>query len=358
MRHEGLLTVRVHAPDRPLDGYFQWIRQPADEDLDGSERWYFDGSAMNAKWRELCTTGFGVVVTARSGTLLGFGKGVPPAWIRTAPAAEAWALAQIIGMLPEAPYMTTDCKSLLSIARRGSRSATQAKASLARIWCSVSINLDGDVRRLVTQNLLRWTPAHLSQNSIGLDAGDNGRPITAVDWRANRLADALAKQAASQHAVSQHTVRLVTAAEAAAKYAFALLGAVTWRANHHRVQVPINGELSWITKRDSLERPKPPPGSQSNTAKRSVLPKEVVHQPVEILPPPCRPSPCAHEHVLRSSAARRVHAHFRAVDEAAATRRVVEELASRLSAPAAQRLTAAERLAALRLRVREREAGW
>jgi hypothetical protein len=241
--------------------------------LDGSERWYFDGSAMNAKWREVCTTGFGIVVTARDGSLLGFGLGTPPSWIRTAPASEAWALSQVLSMLPEPPRMTTDCKSLLSIALRGTHKATAAKAVLARIWCRIAGALDGDTRKLVTSRLLQWTPAHLSQQSIGKTARGTDREVTALDWRANRLADALAKEAAGRHAADACTVKLLKSAEAAARFHMALLGAVTYTANHCRTQQLVKGEMVWVTKRDSLERPKAASAAQRRAKSKRPKPK-------------------------------------------------------------------------------------
>ena len=155
LKTRGLLAIKVRAAANPVEGTFTWIKQPQDDLLDGSERWYFDGSAMNAKWRELCTTGYGVVVTARDGTLIGFGRGTPPRWVKTAPAAEAWALSQVLSMVPCPPAMTTDCKSLISTAAKGTHRATSAKAALARIWTRIAASLDGDTTRLVSSSILR-----------------------------------------------------------------------------------------------------------------------------------------------------------------------------------------------------------
>ena len=181
---------------------------------------------MNSKWRELSTTGFGMVVVARDGTLLGFGLGEPPGWVRTAPAAEAWALYHVLSMLPSAPRITTDCQSLLSTAMKGAGKATMAKATLARIWCGIASCLDNDTRSMVVSKRLQWTPAHLTQRSIGQTAGNSDRVVTAADWRANRLADALAKEAANLRAVSKKAIREVRDAEEAARFHMAWLGAV------------------------------------------------------------------------------------------------------------------------------------
>ena len=261
---------------------------------------------MNAKWREICTTGYGIVVTARDRSLLGFGRGTPPNWIKTAPAAEAWALSQVLSMMPDPPKMTTDCKSLISIATDGTRKATSANATLARIWCRIAGALDGDTRKLVSAKLLQWTPAHLSQQSIGKVAKGTEKEITAIDWRANRLADALAKEAAAEHAADAPTVRMVKSSEEAARYHMALLGAVTHRSNHCPVQQMVGGELEWVSKRDSIERPKPANAAQKRT--RNVRPRPMLEHrvvAVESSQPASSPSDEQPSHAQCKAAAKR-----------------------------------------------------
>ena len=89
-------------------------------------------------------------------------------------------------------------------------------------------------------SILHWTPAHLSQASIGKSANGTDREITAIDWRANRLPDALAKEAAAEHAADAATMRTVNSAGEAAKFHMALLGAVTHRANHCPVHMEVD----------------------------------------------------------------------------------------------------------------------
>ena len=43
---------------------------------------------------------------------------------------------------------------------------------------------------------LRWMPAHTAEGSIGRVTTSDGTMLTALEWRANRLVDALAKSAA------------------------------------------------------------------------------------------------------------------------------------------------------------------
>ena len=55
-------------------------------------------------------------------------------------------------------------------------------------------------------------------------------------WRANRLADVLAKEAAHQERVSASTLSYLRAARVAYANSIALLGRITHLANHHPVQ--------------------------------------------------------------------------------------------------------------------------
>ena len=322
--------------------------------MNGSERWHIDGSAMNAKWRELSTTGFGVVVVARDGSLLGYGLGTPPGWVRTAPAAEAWAVYQVLSMLPEPPLMTSDCKSLPSVALRGANKATHAKAALARIWCGISSCLDGDTRAMVHSKRLQWTPAHLTQRSIGQLASGTNRVITAADGRANRLADALAKEAANEHAICKSVARHVKATVEAARFHMALLAAVTHTANNCRMQVSINGEIVWACKRDSVDRPK-----AASAAQRRARPFRPCKRPEAALlaeKPDSSYSasaPAKHHLACRRSAAKRKHAAM----TAEATRRwnAVSQLAERLQPVSNDASGANARMDALRRRIREKD---
>ena len=54
----------------------------------------------------------------------------------------------------------------------------------------------GDEGGYLPNTRVVWMPAHRPQSSIGHAMKSNGHPINALDWRANRLVDALAKMAA------------------------------------------------------------------------------------------------------------------------------------------------------------------
>ena len=182
------------------------------------------------------------------------------------------------------------------------------------------------------------------------------REITAIDWRANRLADALAKEAAAEHAADASTVPMVKSSEEAARFHMALLGTVTHRSNHCPVQQLVGGELMWINKRDSLERPKAASTAQKRA--RHVHPKPLLeHRAIAVEPyqPASSPASCEQpSHAQRKTAAKRARAADLARASHAATERAVTALAERLQPARPGEASASERLAALRERIRLR----
>ena len=181
LKHNGMLALRIHTPKRSREGWFEWVLAPR-EDADLSDcTWYMDGSAMNAKWRSLATTGYGIVLTNLAGHLVAYGRGAPPEWIRTAAAAEAWALMMTLQRNFSAPRMATDCKSLVDTAARGSVVATSAKQALARVWNLIVASLDGHTQELEASGKLRWVLAHLGESAVGRIL-PCGRSFTVTDW--------------------------------------------------------------------------------------------------------------------------------------------------------------------------------
>eukprot|EP00973_Karenia_brevis_P022177 3051466-Karenia_brevis.AAC.1 len=80
-------------------------------------------------------------------------------------------------------------------------------------------------------------PAHKSLDDIRVVRRSDGRRITVVDWRANQLADALAKMAAPANAVAAAIDALFATACEAAQFELAMLGVVTYAANNQRAEV-------------------------------------------------------------------------------------------------------------------------
>lgn len=219
--------------------------------------WHFDGSMLNGKWKPYRSTGFGIVVTGADGQLLAYGRGQPPHWCKTAAAAEAWALCSVVTQAPFVPSIRTDCLSLIATAAAGIHKATEPRRLLARIWVLIGIALDGDIQQLAHSTALVWVPAHTSPNSIGEVKRSDGARLTHIDWRANRLADGLAKQAAAIAQPPPAVLRLLVSAFAAVRHAARLLACVTHAANNHTLSVTAeDGTVSNKVVRDSVDKPR------------------------------------------------------------------------------------------------------
>ena len=322
------------------DGEFRWLLQPDFSSPEvGNATWYFDGSMLNGKWLPLRATGFGIAVVSSSGQLLACGRGTPPHWCATAAAAEAWSLLQVLSMLPFPPSMRTDCMALLHTIRGSPAAAGAASKQLARIWRAVADTLGGCFRPLADAEHLIWMPAHTSTSAVGEVKLSSGARLTMIDWRANRLVDALAKMSALEAQNIPEALKLIKSSEVAVRYAAKLLGRTTHAANHHvTVVTDDDGKQHNKVSRDAMPAPQRP--------KRRLSPKRAKAVPVQteacvpatsrvVLPPPLKTA-------KPKQSARQL--------EADRLKRRVEEIGSSLSASAG-RASASDRLAALRQRV-------
>ena len=170
--------------------------------------------------------------------------------------------------------------------------------------------------------------------------------LSHIDWRANRLADALAKLAAAANQPPKAVLRLLVSAAAAVKHFAMLLGRTTHAANHHPVQ-ELNGDGETVTrlKRDSVDAPRPVPACKS-APKAAPKPKPAP-APIAVRPWQA-PLPA-----IRRPARRSLPARAAALLEATQLQRRVEDIGSSLQ-PSATRRPAAERIAVLEQRLRAR----
>ena len=352
LNHHGLLVLRLPAPPRSDDGYFKWIVKPATDNYESaSVCWHFDGSMLNGRWKSLRSTGYGIVLTLANGQLLGYGYGSPPHWCRTAAAAEAWALHQVLAQSEFVPCMRTDCLALIATAAAGVTRATNPRKQLARIWSLVTQILDGDLQRLGDHRMLVWLPAHNSPSAIGEVKMSNGARLTHVDWRANRLADGLAKLAAADGAAPMAVIRLLKSAQAAVEHCARLLGRVTHAANHHVVQRPdTDGNLVNHTLRDSVDAPRAARPAKCNANLPAAPEPTVATAPREVKPwVPPRSASCK----LSARTSGRQRRQLEAERETELLERRVRDVGSRLR-PTSQR-PAVDRLQRLRERVAQRQ---
>ena len=151
LKERALLVLRLPAPPKQEDGAFVWLVEPHHSEALQDATWYFDGSLLHGKWRAFRTTGFGIVVVAPDGSLLGHGRGSPPHWCRTAAAAEAWALQVVVAYCPFPLAMRTDSLSLLRTAESGTITATDGRRHLARVWRLIASSLDGFISVLTDE---------------------------------------------------------------------------------------------------------------------------------------------------------------------------------------------------------------
>ncbi len=344
LKHHGLLVLRLPAPPVCTYGNFEWLKQPAQPLLSSDEVcWHFDGSMLNGTWRPFRATGFGIVVTSADGHLLAYGRGQPPHWCRTAAAAEAWALCSVVTQAPFLPAIRTDCMSLITTAASGIARATEPRKLLGRIWVLIGTALDGDLQKLTDGSTLVWVPAHTSPMSIGEAKRSDGARLNHIDWRANRLADGLAKQAAAASQLPLAVLRLLDSARAAVKHAAKLLGRVTFSANNHTVEVTADdGTTTSCTKRDAVDKPR-----------LKEVPKEPCTRPPPLPPAPrqerpVRPWTPAQPATRRQTTSSSTHARRAAAAEQAFLGRV-QEVGDALRPSSAR--PASERLDALRRRV-------
>jgi hypothetical protein len=174
--------------------------------------------------------------------------------------------------------------------------------------------------------------------------------LTGIDWRANRLADVLAKQAARTMQAPKAIIRLLESGRSAVRHAAALLGVVTHTANHHRVAVQRpDGTWSSRTIRDA-QQPSRKPGRRRRLPQPPAPPAPVrVYSAADLSDLLCwdRPRPVKRPR----SALAKANARSRAED-AAHTRRRIDDIGAGLVAEAYS--PAHKRLEEVRRRVRAR----
>ena len=112
-------------------------------------------------------------------------------------------------------------------AKAGTASATNGIKQLGRTLKAIASNMGDDISALVKTHLLSWIPAHLPYAAMGERMLPCGRRLTALDWRANRLVDALAKMGAAAHKASEETGKLLMSTAAIVIHNAAQLGQVT-----------------------------------------------------------------------------------------------------------------------------------
>ena len=250
----AVVAIDIPTPTPQAEsGRWHWTLRPPDL-YDETYRWYIDGSRRHPRHHELAVTGCGVAVVDSLGRLVGLANATPPSWVASSAAAEAWALYLTLQEVAVLPVIITDCLGLLSTADAGVEAATSPKAANARIWRLICELLDGRIAQL--RRALIWMPAHTSVDQCRHRQRSDLKQVTTVDWRANQLADALAKEAALDDPRRRAAARYISNAEKALLHHAVLVGLATHEANNHRVvQVCSGGMQKEVLLRDSTSLP-------------------------------------------------------------------------------------------------------
>jgi len=372
----GILLLHVPVPPPSRDGWFKWLKPLPDIDLAGAT-WFIDGSAIDGPSHRTVRLGFGVVVVAANGELIAFGQGAPPAWIKDSAGAEMWALYVVADCNPCLPRIITDCLGLLDMLAKGVVEATKAGRPMARLWAMIFRCTDAVTPTFGLSDDFIWMPSHCSAAAARNMIKSNGEPITPTEWRSNRLADGLAKHAAAKEQISTSVLDTLRHADASVEFAAAMVGTTSWHANNSsRTTWASTGELLTLKCRDSAPPTAHKLGSLTGLNKKR---RDLQHQQTPEGAPPRHPAEAAaatssgsttttttHKPLgspgepppQREPATRSARAALelkRAEQEARGFNSWLRGLNDKDLQPQTSQAPAADRLAALRARVRERQ---
>ena len=256
LRTRGLLFARAASSLLSQEANLVWLLEPP-EIMPDDVRFYVDGSAMDPTLKFFTSVGFAIVVVAFDGALLGVALGTPPSWIRDSAGAEAWAVYTVLAMSVAFPNIVTDCLGIINGLAEGRTKAAAPCRSLARVWSMIYNTLDAEVIDSALQARVTWMPSHGSRLTIGSRDKSDGQAVTTIDWRANRLADAVAKAAAVENRFAASSRILLQRTITAYERALVELAVVTLAANTHEVVVPDpNGGFIRKCQRDSAPAPR------------------------------------------------------------------------------------------------------
>jgi hypothetical protein len=221
-RTRGIGATRIFIKKCSRNETVEWVKQLGPRADTAKLTWYVDASQMDAEVEGMARFGYAGVAVNEAGELEAAFRGIPPSFVKTIAAAEAWAIYRVMASTPCRKRILTDCLSNFTLARQGQRAATAASNPTARIWNLIFAAADG----YIAENDLCWLPAHKARCQIGHALKSDGRPISALDWLGNMAVDELAKSAAKSQRVCNDTrLRMLALYEAA----------IFWRSRLGRV---------------------------------------------------------------------------------------------------------------------------
>ena len=140
---------------------------------------------------------------------------------------------------------------------------------------------------------LTWMNSHTTANNFRQKVKSDGRNVTAVDWRANGLADALAKIGSSYGQAHKTTTNLIDSATELIKQQMGVLGAITHAANHCKRWVrDEDGTWNKTRCRDAQQTTGKSAAQLPRKCKRKKMDKVNVDDLPELVAPPAKADEC------------------------------------------------------------------
>jgi hypothetical protein len=198
---------------------------------------------------------------------------------------------------------------------------------------------------------MTWMPAHTKAAEMQR-VKSNGTPVSTAEWRANQLADILAKKGARSSNLRDSSDKMIRRATCAMRQSAATLGIVTLAANNHVTQ-RLRGDGSTYSHiaRDSSQMPKVERAKKTITAEQreAKLSSASIAPPAAVLLAQPLMEPSVQQRLLsRKRKAREAQLAADTQRELAATNAAVLEAAARSRPPP---ISAADLMARLRARV-------
>ena len=194
-------------------------------------------------------------------------------------------------------------------------------------------------------------PAHTSASAAVGRVKSDGKTLTAAEWRANDLADRLAKKGAASTPLRVAADDAIKAAGGALLFSAAKLGVITLEANCHRIEfLKEDGEVGVRFSRDSTPMPAALAkaklarvhGKAGAVAAAAAAPEQD-GPPMRLVAPLVPLTHCQARQLVR-----RTHAAAATLARVAHTAEIIASAASSSTQPPS---SAAERMAALRARI-------
>ena len=179
--------------EAPQDGTSEWVMPPAEGVPAVLGAFYTDGSLLDAEWKlagSVARRGWAFAAVDEHGRRIAAARGRPPAWTGGIHGTELWALLMAAQSAIPGSSFRVDCRAVQMGAQRGPEWATAPDRKLARAWGPLTTTLEEEAHRVV------WMPAQCTATQVGSKRLGDGSMMTHRDRIMNEQVDELAKSAA------------------------------------------------------------------------------------------------------------------------------------------------------------------